>query len=60
MQAKSKKTTEEYARILSSRGNIYEKREIIIHAIEHEQKKFLNTCRERWGDDYYFEIVGEC
>lgn len=56
----SKKLAEQYAKILSGRGYRIEKRELLVRAIQEDQKKFLRACRERWGDDFYYDIVPLC
>ena len=56
----AKTTAEQIAQILIGNGNKNEKRKIIIRAIKEDQVKFLNTCKERWGEEYYSEIVADC
>lgn len=56
----TKKIAEEYVKILLGTGNKAEKRKIIIRAIQEDQVKFLKTCKERWGEDFYSEIVADC
>ena len=56
----TKKMAEEYVKILTGHGNKAEKRKIITRAIMEEQIKFLNTVKDKWGEDFYFEIVGKC
>jgi hypothetical protein len=60
MENKSKKIAQEYVKILVGTGNKFEKRKIIVRAIMENQIKFLNTCKEKWGDDFYSEIVPNC
>jgi len=55
-----KKIAEEYVKILTGHGNITEKRKIIIRAILEDQKKFLITCKQKWGKQFYSEIVADC
>jgi len=59
-EMQKKKIAEDYARILSGHGHVTEKREIIIRAILEEQKKFINTCKQKWGKQFYSEIVADC
>lgn len=56
----NRKLAEQYAKILSGYGNVLEKRQLVIRAIQEDQKKFLKACRERWGDDFYYDIVPSC
>lgn len=55
-----KKVAEKYVKILTGTGNKFEKRKIIIRAIMEDQLKFLKTCKEKWGDEFYSEIVADC
>jgi hypothetical protein len=59
---KRKKTNiaEDYARILSGKGHILEKQELVTRAILEDQLKFLKVCKEKWGDDFYSKIVADC
>ena len=56
----SKKVAEEYVKYLVGTGHKNEKRKIIMRAIMEEQIKFLETCKQKWGDDFYSEIVADC
>ena len=60
LKEKSNKEAEEYVKMLMGSGNKNEKRKIIIRAIMEEQVKFLDTCKQKWGDDFYSEIVADC
>jgi len=59
-EMQKKKIAEEYVKILTGHGNITEKRKIIIRAILEDQKKFLITCKQKWGKQFYSEIVADC
>jgi hypothetical protein len=56
----SKKIAEEYVKILTGHGNKIEKRKIVMRAIMEDQLKFLAVCKEKWGDEFYSEIVPNC
>lgn len=56
----TKKIAEEYAKILLGRDLKNEKRKIIVRAIMEEQVKFLDTVKQKWGNDFYSEIVADC
>lgn len=56
----TKKIAEEYVKILLGRDLKNEKRKIIVRAIMEEQVKFLDTVKQRWGNDFYSEIVADC
>lgn len=56
----TKKIAEEYVKILLGRDLKNEKRKIIVRAIMEEQVKFLDTVKQKWGNDFYSEIVADC
>jgi hypothetical protein len=55
-----RKLIDDYVKILSGKNNIIEKRELVMRAILENQIKFITVCKEKWGKDLYFKIVGEC
>lgn len=54
------KKTSEIVGVLIGKNDKPEKRKIIIRAIMENQVKFLNTVKEKWGDEFYSEIVADC
>lgn len=56
----STKDVEKTVKYLAGNNYLLEKREIIMRAIKEDQIKFLNTCINKWGDDFYHKIVPQC
>lgn len=54
------KMADEYVKILTSKNNKLEKRDILMRAIFENQTNFLIFCKEKWGNEYYSEIVADC
>lgn len=54
------KKTAEIVAALTSKGDKSEKRKIIVRAIMEDQIKFLKTVKQKWGDEFYSEIVADC
>lgn len=50
----------EYVKYLTDFNYKIEKQEIIIRAIMEDQIKFLKACKQKWGDEFYSEIVADC
>lgn len=57
----NKKTdVNDIVKVLIGKNNKLAKQEIIIKAIKEGQIKFLMTCKQKWGDEFYSEIVPDC
>lgn len=56
----AKRLSEQYSKILSGAGYKLEKQEFIIRAILEDQIKFLNACKNKWGEDFYNELMPRC
>ena len=50
----------EYVKYLIDYNYKLEKQKIVIRAIMEDQTKFLKTCKQKWGDEFYSEIVADC